>query len=150
MSLKATIMTDMKAAMKSKDQAALRTLRALKSAIMNVETSAGRNDEPLSEDEEMKLLVKQAKQRRDSMQQYIDNGREDLASVEKEELEVIERYLPKALAPEEIEAQVKAIMAEVGASSMKDMGKVMGIASKKMAGQADGKDISAVVKRLLS
>ena len=98
----------------------------------------------------MKLLAKQAKQRRDSWQQFKDNGRDDLASKEKEELEVIEKYLPKALSPEEIEAEVKKIIEQTGASSMKDMGRVMGMASKAMAGKADGKAISQIVKQILS
>ncbi len=149
MSLKETIQNDMKAAMRAKDQAALRTLRAIKAVILNAEVSEGRNGEPLSEDEEMALLIKQAKQRRDSISQFEANGREDLATTEKEELEVIERYLPKQLSEAEIEAKVKAIIEKTGASSMKDMGKVMGMASKEMAGTADGKVISGIVKRLL-
>ena len=150
MSLKSTIDQDIKTAMKAKDQVSLRALRAIKSQIILAETAEGRGDEPLSEAEEMKLLAKQAKQRRDSWQQFKDNGRDDLAQTEKEELEVIEKYLPKALSAEEIEAEVKKIIAQTGASSMKDMGKVMGMASKAMAGKADGKAISQIVKQILS
>ena len=140
----------MKAAMRSKDQAALRTLRSIKAAILNAEVAEGRNGEPLSEDEELKLLIKQAKQRRDSLDQYKQNGRDDLAEGEAEELTVIERYLPQQLSDEEIEAKVKTIIEQTGASSMKDMGKVMGQATQQLSGQADGKAISAVVKRLLT
>jgi len=150
MSLKSTIDQDIKEAMKAKDQVSLRALRAIKSQIMLAETAEGRKDEALTEEEEMKLLAKQAKQRRDSWQQFKDNGREDLASKEKEELEVIEKYLPKALSPEEIEAEVKKIIEQTGASTMKDMGRVMGMASKAMAGKADGKAISQIVKQILS
>ncbi|MEL6252449.1 MAG: GatB/YqeY domain-containing protein [Bacteroidota bacterium] len=150
MSLKSTIDQDIKEAMKAKDQVSLRALRAIKSQIMLAETAEGRKEEALTEEEEMKLLAKQAKQRRDSWQQFKDNGREDLASKEKEELEVIEKYLPKALSLEEIEAEVKKIIEQTGASSMKDMGRVMGMASKAMAGKADGKAISQIVKQILS
>ena len=150
MSLKSTIDQDIKEAMKAKDQVSLRALRAIKSQIMLAETAEGRKDEALTEEEEMKLLAKQAKQRRDSWQQFKDNGRDDLASKEKEELEVIEKYLPKALSHEEIEAEVKKIIEQTGASSMKDMGRVMGMASKAMAGKADGKAISQIVKQILS
>lgn len=136
--------------MKAKDQVSLRALRAIKAAIIVAETAEGRGDSPITDDEALKLLTKQAKQRRDSYDQYINNNREDLAQTEKEELEVIERYLPKSLSPEELEAEVKAVIAETGASSMKDMGKVMGIASKKLVGRADGKAISQIVRQLLN
>lgn len=151
MSLKARITEEMKTAMKAKDQASLRTLRAIKSAMMIAETAEGRDPkQALSEDEEMALLIKQAKQRRDSLKQFRDNGREDLASKEEEELAVIERFLPQQMNAEEIEAEVRAIIEQTGASSMKDMGKVMGMANKKMAGRADGKTISQLVKQILS
>lgn len=150
MSLKDNLNQEIKAAMKAKNKEALRALRSLKSAVLLVETSEGRDPGPLSQEEEMKLLIKQAKQRRDSITQYRDNGREDLAKVEEEDLEVIEGFLPKQLSPEEIEAEVQKIIEASGASSMKDMGKVMGQASKAMAGRADGKVISEIVKRLLS
>lgn len=149
MSLKATLNEDMKAAMKAKDQVALRTIRAIKSAVMLAETEEGRQGE-LDEATELKILTKQAKQRKDSATQYRDNGRDDLADAEEAELAVIERYLPKALSPEELEAEVKAIIADTGAASMKDMGKVMGVATKQLAGRADGKAISALVKQLLA
>lgn len=148
MSLKNTINSDIKTAMKAKDQATLRALRAIKSAIILAETAEGSTGE-LKEEEEIKLLTKQAKQRKDSITQYRDNGREDLAKTEEEELLVIEKYLPKQLSEDEIRTEVKAIIEQVGAASMKDMGKVMGVASKKMAGKADGKLISTIVKELL-
>ena len=150
MSLKQTIEQDIKTAMKAKDKGALRALRAIKSAILLAETAEGRNGEPLTEAEGLKLLTKQAKQRKDSIDNFVQNNREDLAQVEREELEVIEKYLPKALSPEELSKEVAAIVEQVGATTMKDMGKVMGIASKKLAGKADGKAISQIVKQLLS
>jgi hypothetical protein len=150
MSLKDTIQTDMKAAMRAKDQASLRALRAIKAAILNEEVSEGRNGQPLSEEEELKLVMKQAKQRRDSLNQFRENGREDLAATEEEELVVIERYLPQQLSEADIETKVKAIIEQVGATSMKDMGKVMGSASQQLGGQADSKTLSGVVKRLLA
>ena len=150
MSFKQTIEQDIKTAMKAKDQAGLRALRAIKSAILLAETAEGRNGEPLSDAEGLKLLTKQAKQRKDSIESFVTNNREDLAIKEREELEVIEKYLPKALSQEEIAKEVEAIIEQVGASSMKDMGKVMGLASKKMAGKADGKAISQIVKQILS
>lgn len=149
MSLKDTVNQDIKAAMKAKDQARLRALRSIKSLILNAEVAEGRNGEPLTADEDMKILMKAAKQRKDSIEQFKQNNREDLAQSEQEELDVLESYLPKQMSNEEIEAEVKGIIAETGASSMKDMGKVMGIASKKLAGKADGKAISSIVKQLL-
>lgn len=151
MSLKDTINQDIKTAMRAKDQAALRALRAVKSAILLAETAEGRDVEaPLSADEEMKILTKQAKQRKDSIDSFISNSRDDLAAKEQGELDVIAKYLPKQLGAEEIAEKVKEIVTRVGASSMKDMGKVMGIASKELAGKADGKAISGVVKQLLT
>ena len=151
MSLKDTINQDIKTAMRAKDQAALRALRAVKSAILLAETAEGRDQNvPMTADEEMKIIVKQAKQRRDSIQQFETNGRADLAKTEQEELSIIETYLPKQLSAEDIEAKVKDIISRVGASSMKDMGKVMGLASKEMAGKADGKVISGIVKQILN
>lgn len=148
MSLKDQINNDLKQAMKNKDKVALRGLRAIKSAILLAETSEGASGE-LSADEELKLLMKQAKQRKDSIAQFQENGREDLVQKEQEELEVIESYLPKQLPPEEVEAIVKAIIDETGASSVKDMGKVMGMATKKIAGQADNQLISEIAKKIL-
>ncbi len=150
MSLKDIIAQDIKTAMKAKDQASLRALRAIKSAILLAETAEGRETGDLSEEEEIKLLTKQAKQRRDSIDQYTNNNREDLAQTEKEELVVIEQYLPKQLTEEELTSELKKIISQVGASSMKDMGKVMGMASKALAGRADGKIISGKVKELLA
>lgn len=150
MSLKTTIDQDIKEAMKAKDQAALRALRGIKSAILLAETAEGRTSAQLSEEEEMKLLIKQAKQRKDSLEQFLANNRQDLAEKEQEELKIIEGYLPKPLSIEELTAIVRAIATEVGATSVKDMGKVMGLASKKLAGKADGKTISDVVKQILS
>lgn len=148
--LKQQIEQDIKTAMKSKDQAALRALRGVKSALILAETAEGRTaGTPLTEAEANKLLTKQAKQRRDSMNQFRENGREDLAKTEEEELAVIERYLPTQLNEEEIQAKVSEIIAQTGASSMKDMGRVMGMASKAMAGQADGKVIADLVKKAL-
>lgn len=150
MSLKATLNDDLKAAMRAKNQAALRTIRSLKAAILLAETAEGRNGEPLSEAEELKILTKQAKQRKDSAEQFNANGRTDLAVTEEEELAVLETYLPKAMTEDELKTAVSALVAELGASSMKDMGKVMGQASQRFAGKADGKAISAIVKQLLS
>ncbi len=149
MSLKATLNEHLKTAMKAKDQVALRTIRAIKSAIMLAETAADRNGEPLTEAEELKLLTKQAKQRRESADQFKANGRDDLALGEEEELAVIETYLPKAMSADELEAAVKSLIEELGATSIKDLGKVMGQASQRFAGKADGKAISALVKELL-
>jgi len=150
MSLKDTVNQDIKSAMKAKDQARLRALRSLKSVILNAEVEEGRSEGALTEDEELKILMKASKQRKDSIQQYKENGREDLAKTEEEELEVIEDYLPKQLSEEELQSEIKKIIEDLGASSMKDMGKVMGLASKKFAGRADGKAISKVVKDMLS
>lgn len=148
MTLKDRISEDIKTAMKSRDQAALRALRAIKSAILLAETASGAA-ETLSEDEEMKLLTRQAKQRRDSIEQFEKNGRDDLAVTEREELEVIERYLPKQMSEEEIRTELKAIIAQAGASGAGDIGKVMGLASKAMAGKADGKMINQIARELL-
>ncbi len=149
MSLKTTIDNDIKTAMKAKDQASLRALRAIKSAILLAETSEGRSDKDLTEAEEMQLLTKQAKQRKDAYEQFSANNRDDLAQIEAEELAVIERYLPQALGTEALESAVREIIAETGATSVKDMGKVMGIATKRLAGKADNKAVSAIVKQLL-
>ena len=148
MSLESTINEDLKNAMKAKDQAALRGIRAIKSAILLFNTS-GAADE-LNEEKEIALLQKLIKQRQDSLSIYEKQGREDLATVEREEIEVIMRYLPKQLSDDELRTAIAGIISRTGASSMKDMGKVMGEASKEFAGKADGKTISAVVKELLS
>ena len=148
MSLESTINEDLKNAMKAKDQASLRGIRAIKSAILLYNTS-GAADE-LNEEKEIALLQKLIKQRQDSLAIYEKQGREDLASVEREEIEVIMRYLPKQLSDEELRIAIAAIISRTGASSMKDMGKVMAEASKEFAGKADGKTISAVVKEMLA
>ncbi len=147
MSLEAKINQDLKAAMKAKDQAALRGIRAIKSAILLAKTDG--SGEALNEEKEIKMLQKLVKQRRDSLDIYEKQDRPDLAVKEREEIEVIERYLPKQLGEEELENILKEIVTQVGATSMRDMGKVMGLASKQLAGQADGKMISTVVKKLL-
>lgn len=149
MALEQQIMEQLKTAMKAKDEAALRSLRAIKAAIILAKTSEGASGE-LTADDEMKLLQKLVKQRRDSLEIFKQQGREDLAAKEQEELDVIARFLPKQLEGEELKAAVKAIIESVGASSPADMGKVMGVATKQLAGQADGKAISALVKDLLA
>ena len=148
MSLESTINEDLKTAMKAKDQAALRGIRAIKSAILLYNTSG--TGAELNPESEIALLQKLVKQRQDSLDIYVKQGREDLAVVEREEIEVIMRYLPKQMTEEELKVAVKGIMDRVGATSMKDMGKVMAEASKEFAGKADGKTISAVVKAMLS
>jgi uncharacterized protein YqeY len=148
MTLKDRISEDIKTAMKSRDQAALRALRAIKSAILLAETASGAT-ETLSEEEEMKLLTRQAKQRRDSIDQFKSNGREDLAVTESEELVVIERYLPQQMSEAEIRVALQAIIQSTGASGAGDIGKVMGQASKAMAGKADGKMINQIARELL-
>jgi len=149
MSLKDKIQSEMKTAMKAKDQDTLRALRALKSMILLAETEKGAGDE-LTEDAEMKLLTKAAKQRRDSAQIFKEQGRDDLYEKEVSELVVIERFLPEQLSEDDVKKIVASIIAETGASSMKDMGKVMGLATKKLAGQADPKLVSTLVKSILS
>ena len=149
MSLQKKVMTAMKDAMKSKDQTALTALRAVKSAILLVQTESGASGE-LSEEQEMKLLQKQVKQRKDSAAIFVEQGREDLAAPELAEAAVIEQFLPEALSEEEVEKAVAAVIEQTGASGMKDMGKVMGMVSKELAGQADGKTISNIVKQKLS
>lgn len=148
MSLENKIVEDLKAAMKAKDKKRLRGIRAIKAAILLEKTKG--SDHTISEGDEIKILQKLVKQRKDSLAIYEEQGREDLAITEKEEIEVIEQYLPEQLSPEELAAQVKAIIEQVGATSMRDMGKVMGMATKAFAGKADGKSISAKVKELLS
>jgi hypothetical protein len=134
-------------AMKAKDQARLRGLRAIKAAIQLAKTEA--KGKAVDEAREMQILQKLVKQRRDSLEIFEKENREDLAQKEREEIAVIETYLPKPMSPEELEAAIKAIIEETGASSMKDMGKVMGLATKKLAGKADGKAISTLVRQLL-
>ena len=149
MSLEQKVMEELKQAMRTKDEAALRSLRAIKAAILLEKTSAGGSD-TLSKEGEIKMLQKMVKQRRDSLDIFQQQNREDLAAKEQEELAIIERFLPKPLTQEELEAALKDIIAQTGASSPAEMGKVMGIASKQLAGKADGKTISETVKRLLA
>ena len=148
MALEQQIMTEMKEAMKSKDEAALRSLRAIKAEIIKAKTEPGAGGE-IDEATEQKFLQKMKKQRRDSLEIFEKQGRADLAIKEKEEMAVIERFLPKQLSEAEIKDAVTKIISETGASSAADMGKVMGIASKQLAGKADGKTISAIVKEML-
>ena len=148
MSLEQKIMPDLKAAMKAKDQAALRAIRAIKSAILLLKTDG--TGKELNEEREIKLLQKLVKQRKDSLDIYQKQNRADLAKIEAEEIAVIEKYLPKQLDEAALESILKGIIEQTGASSMKDMGKVMGMASKQLAGRADGKTISTVVKKLLN
>ena len=149
MSLQDKVMAEMKAAMRAKDSNKLEALRAVKSAILMARTDASGKD-GLSEDEELKLLQRLVKQRRESAAIYKEQGREDLAQPELDQAAVIENFLPEQMSEEEIEAEVEKIINQTGASGMQDMGKVMGLASKEMAGKADGKTISAVVKKKLS
>ena len=148
MSLKLTIENGIKDAMRAKDADRLRALRAIKSLILLEETS-GSSAEGLSADAEMKILMKAAKQRRDSLEVYVAQNRPDLAEKEQAELAIIEEFLPKQLSDAELTAKITEIIASVGASSPADMGKVMGVASKQLAGLADGKAISAKVSELL-
>lgn len=150
MSLKTTIEADIKQAMLAKDKDALRALRGIKQMIQLEETKEGASADGLSSDQELKLLMKAAKQRKESAETYITQGRQDLADIELVEIAIIEKYLPKALSPEELAEKIKAIIAEVGAASPADIGKVMGAANKALAGQADGKTISEVAKKLLA
>ena len=148
MSLKLTIENGIKDAMRAKDADRLRALRAIKSLILLEETS-GSSADGLSADAEMKILMKAAKQRRDSLEVYVSQNRPDLAEKEQAELAIIEEFLPKQLSDKELTAKIAEIIASVGASSPADMGKVMGVASKQLAGLADGKAISAKVSELL-
>lgn len=149
MSLELKVNDQIKDAMRAKNEAALRTLRAIKAAILIEKTSEGRTGD-LTEADEQKMLTKLAKQRRDSLDIYVKQDREDLAVKEREELAILETFLPKQLSEDELRDAIKKIIADTGASSPADMGKVMGVASKQLAGSADGKAISAMTKTLLS
>jgi len=149
MSLKAQIESDIKIAMLAKDKEKLRALRSIKSLILLAETEKGAKVE-LSREDEIKLLTKAAKQRRESAEVYKNQNRPDLEEVELGELKVIETFLPKQLTEEDIVEKIKEIIAETGAQGPQDMGKVMGVATKNLAGMADGKLISFVVKSLLN
>lgn len=149
MSLEQQIMTEMKAAMKAKDEGVLRALRAIKAEIIKAKTEPGAAGE-IDEATEQKFLMKMMKQRRDSLEIFEKQEREDLAVKEREEMAVIEKFLPKQLDAVELKEIIIKIIAETGASSSADMGKVMGAASKQLAGKADGKAISNLVKELLT
>jgi uncharacterized protein YqeY len=150
MNIEQTINDDIKKAMLAREKDVLEALRAIKSSILLLKTGKDAVDGEVPEQTVIASLQKLVKQRRETAQIYIDQQRQDLAEVELFQAEVIERYLPKQLSIEEVEAKVKEIIAETGATSMKDMGKVMGQASKQLAGQADNKQVSEIVKRLLS
>lgn len=147
MSLTERINNDLKAAMKAKDQVSLRGIRAIKAALLLAKTDG--SGEEMTEEKEIKIVQKQVKQRKDSLDIYEKQGREDLAVIEREEIAVLEKYLPEQMGEDEINAVVAGIVEQTGASSMKDMGKVMGMASKQLAGKADGKLIASIVKGLL-
>ena len=148
MNLEQKIMTELKAAMLAKDEKSLRSLRAIKAAILLAKTAEGGSGQ-LKEEDEIKLLQKLVKQRKDSLEIFRQQNRPDLAQKEEEEIEVIEKFLPQQLSTDELKAELMAIIAETGASSPADMGKVMGAAAKKLGGKADGKTISGIVKELL-
>jgi len=149
MSLENKIMTAMKESMKSKDQTSLRSLRAIKSAIILQKTQKGSSDE-ISIEDELKILQKLVKQRKDSADIYQNQDRMDLAQPELDEIKVIENFLPEALPEKEIEEAVKKVINDTGAEGMKDMGKVMGIVTKTLMGKADGKTISTIVRNNLT
>lgn len=148
MSLETTLMADLKAAMKAKDQAALRSIRAIKAAILLAKTDGSGKE--VSEEMEIKMLQKLVKQRQDSLDIFVKQGREDLAVKEREEIEVISKYLPEQMSTEDLTSFIKDLISKTGASGMKDMGKIMGMASGQLAGKADGKTISTIVKGLLT
>ncbi len=148
MSLQKQVMEKMKEAMKAKDTVALQALRAVKSAFLLAQTESGAKEE-LTEEQELKIIIKQVKQRKDSAAIFVKQGRQDLADPELAEIAILEQFLPEALTEEEIEGVVIATINDIGAAGMKDMGKVMGIVSKELSGQADGKTISTLVKKHL-
>ena len=149
MSLETEIMVLLKEAMKAKDEASLRGIRAIKAEIIKAKTEPGAGGQ-ITEEGELKLLQKLVKQRKDSLEIFTQQNSTDLAQKEQEEIDIIEKFLPKQMNEAELEAALQAIIAQVGASSAADLGKVMGVASKQLAGKADGKTISATVKKLLS
>jgi len=148
MTLEERIMQDMKAAMKEKNKVALRGIRAIKAAILLAKTDGSGTE--VTPEMEIKIVQKMVKQRKDSYNIFIEQGREDLAVVEKEEIDVISNYLPEQLGEDELKKIVGNIITELGAEGMKDMGKVMGVASKKLAGSADGKTLAAIVRSSLA
>ena len=147
MTLEQKITTDLKTAMKAKDKVALRGIRAVKAALLLLKTDGSGGE--ITEDMEIKLLQKQVKQRKDSLDIFEKQGRPELAQIEKEEIAIIEKYLPEQMDAAALEGIIKKIIEQTGASSMKDMGKVMGMASGQLAGKADGKTIASLVKQLL-
>lgn len=148
MNLEEKIMEDLKIAMKAQDKAAMRGLRAVKSALLLLKTDGSGKE--ITPEREIQLLQKLVKQRRESIAIFEKENRTDLAEVEKEEVSIIEKYLPEALSAEELEKFVKTVISSSGATSMKDMGKVIGLASKELAGKADGRAISEMVKKCLT
>jgi uncharacterized protein len=149
MGLEQKIMAELKTAMLAKDEKTVRSLRAVKAAIILAKTAEGSGGE-LKEDDEIKLLQKLVKQRKDSLEIFQQQNRTDLAQKEQEEIQVIEKFLPQQLSADELKKELEKIIAETGAASPADMGKVMGAATKKLAGKTDGKAISAAVKELLA
>ncbi|MEY3874756.1 MAG: hypothetical protein RL363_1477 [Bacteroidota bacterium] len=149
MSLEEKVMSLMKEAMKSKDEVTLRSVRAIKAEIIKAKTDPGANG-VITEETEMKILQKLVKSRKDSLLIYEQQNRPDLATKESEEINVIEKFLPAQMSEADVKAAVEAIIAEVGAAGPQDLGKVMGLATKQLAGQADGKVISAIAKSLLT
>lgn len=149
MSLELTVNEQLKKAMLAKDEKGLRALRAIKAALLLAKTAEGAGD-TLSADTELKLLQKLVKQRKDSIEIFVQQNREDLAVKEREEVEVIEQFLPKQLSAEEVKAAVAAIIQQTGATGIAALGQVMGIATKQLAGKADGKTISGIVRELLT
>ena len=148
MSLEAKITNDLKEAMKSKDQAAMRSIRAIKADILLFKTDGSGNT--LDDAAEIKILQKLVKQRQDSLEIYNKQGREDLAVTEREEIAIIQKYLPAQMNEEEMKTAIQAIITETGANSAKEMGKVIGLANQRLAGKAEGKAIATMVKQLLS
>ncbi|MBS9768882.1 MAG: GatB/YqeY domain-containing protein [Flavobacteriaceae bacterium] len=148
MALTTTINTEIKQAMLAKDAGKLKALRAIKSALLLEQTKGGKSE--ITEEDEIKMLQKLVKQRKDSATIYEQNGREEAAKEELEEAKYIEAYLPKQLSAEELESVIKGLISQVGATSMADMGKVMGLASKQLAGKADGRAIADTVKKMLA
>lgn len=148
MSLEDTINEAIKTAMREKDKVALDSLRAVKSQILLLKTEGKGAD--VSAEQEIAILQRMIKQRKDSYEQFAAQGRNDLAQVEDAQMKVIEQFLPKQLTPEELETEMKAIIAETGAETLKDLGKVMGVASKTLGGKSDGKSISKMARKLLS
>ena len=149
MSLEEKVMADLKTAMLAKDEKSLRSLRAIKAALINLKTSESFGGQ-VKEEDEIKLLQKLVKQRKESLEIYEKQQRSDLAEKEKEEIDVIEKFLPKQMSHEELKEVIAGIVKQTGASSQADMGKVMGMANKQLAGKADGKTIAAIVKEILA